>query len=615
MEGRCLFLRITTYGEGDPTWEHPNPNIERAIYEQNTEACQPPTAELTFDALSYVWGNSRWFHRRTVLVECFEASGASSRLQEGETTWKRLNIGKNLDLALRDVRHHDRHHVMWIDAICINQSDTNERNKQVTRMADIYSQASQVVVWLGSPREKTDGAITALKRIGQSVKMLRKGRVLAPTPESTSGWHRPDLQMPLSEEEWESIHYLVRCQWFERVWVVQEALLGGTKMILQCGQSDISWNVFCRAVEAIQQNHYISDNLRTDIDMVYNICSTSYAHEAAKYILMLGAKRFCSDPRDQVYGFLGLLPVGLRSRIRPDYSAPVQEAYTSCTLAYINHIRRLEILDLCGHGHQPSDGPSWVFDPSCVQRDKGFYLTAGWPVRQWEPDDLYRASYATGESLLEALKRWQGQWSTNALFGEIAREGDFSLSDLTGQEREPLERLVGRRLITCDNSFIGIGPTETEPDMFLVMRRSTDLWILNSAGDFICILLGHENPVVLRKQGDGNYKLVGICYLHGVSDGVALLGPLPTPWRVQRFGDITSITMDCKFYNPDKDILCDEDPRLDPLGDEWERLSNRDRTSGDPQIFKEFRHRPTGRIIKSDPRTYAGSSKKARHTS
>ncbi|KAF2803814.1 HET-domain-containing protein, partial [Mytilinidion resinicola] len=41
---------------------------------------------------------------------------------------------------------------LWIDAICINQEDTNGRNCQVQQMGDIYWEATQVLSWLGTNR-------------------------------------------------------------------------------------------------------------------------------------------------------------------------------------------------------------------------------------------------------------------------------------------------------------------------------------------------------------------------------------------------------------------------------------------------------------------------------
>ncbi|KAI0445124.1 heterokaryon incompatibility protein-domain-containing protein [Xylaria telfairii] len=590
-QGRCLFLRESVYGEGDATWDHPDPSVDRRVYELDDET--RPVA--MFDALSYVWGTASLLRRRVALVEHSTA---------GKVAWTQVGIGLNLDLALRDLRDQNKPRVMWIDAVCINQTDVKERNQQVKRMADIYSQASQVVVWLGPTNGTTKCAVDVFKHIANHVELLQDGSV-SPAPGTSAGFHRSDLQMPLSDEQWRSIHDLVSRSWFYRLWVVQEVLLGGPRTIMQSGHHVMSWDVFCRAVVALSSNNYISPSLQVELERAITLCTANHFQEAAKYILLIGAARSCSDRRDLVYGFLGLLSRGLRNSIQPDYSATLKEAYINFTLAYINQTRRLEVLDIAAHGHKLDSCPSWVFDPNSLQSSQGSYLVVQWPGQRWEPEDLYNKTYVTGESLLEAyartlicgslrdrvpgswvptLERWQGQYHTNALFGDLAKDGQFVFSDLTRQERQPLEMLVGRRFFMCDNGFIGIGPGDIQ------------------YGDSICVLLGHENPVVLREQPDGNYSLVGICYLHGVSDGSALLGPLPKPWVVHRMLDAGQQYMVCKFFNSESGVLCDEDPRLEPLEDQWERVGTRNRTAGDPEIFQEFRHVPTGYIVKSDPR-------------
>jgi hypothetical protein len=87
-----------------------------------------------YEALSYAWGNSMFPHTISV-------NGLS------------FNIGENLFKALNHLRLPDSARVLWIDAIYINQSNISERNHQVQQMADIYSRAHQVLVWLGLETE------------------------------------------------------------------------------------------------------------------------------------------------------------------------------------------------------------------------------------------------------------------------------------------------------------------------------------------------------------------------------------------------------------------------------------------------------------------------------
>jgi len=86
-----------------------------------------------YEALSYRWGSTSQQNNRVILV-----NGRS------------LTVGKNLFHALKNLRHEKTsERTLWVDAVCINQSDLNERNDQVAMMSWIYSRAQTVLVWLG----------------------------------------------------------------------------------------------------------------------------------------------------------------------------------------------------------------------------------------------------------------------------------------------------------------------------------------------------------------------------------------------------------------------------------------------------------------------------------
>ena len=116
-------------------------------------------------------------------------------------------------------------------------------------------------------------------------------------------------------------------------------------------------------------------------------------------------------------------------------------------------------------------------------------------------------------------------------------------------------------------------------------------------------MLGYDAPVVLRPQpGNSNsFVLVGDAFIYGLHDAIALLGPLPSPWRVQVVEDNAGYLTTYKFFNPESGVLSDEDPRLDPL-EKWTRMTKPQRTVDDPIIFQCFQHKETGEIIKHDPR-------------
>lgn len=102
-------------------------------------------------ALSYVWGSCE--ESETILIDD-----------------QSLCIKKNLADILRKLRDSRRIVTLWIDAICINQLDTDERNNQVLLMREIYSIAKHTIIYLGSSNESTDQFfkhILSLQRLGQ----------------------------------------------------------------------------------------------------------------------------------------------------------------------------------------------------------------------------------------------------------------------------------------------------------------------------------------------------------------------------------------------------------------------------------------------------------------
>lgn len=107
-----------------------------------------PKSERIYEALSYTWGSS--------------AAGHSIVLNG-----QHFDVTDNLHAALVELRLKDQDRYLWVDAICINQSDIPERNREVLRMLSIYQNAQQVVVWLGPEISYTHTAISHLVHLEQ----------------------------------------------------------------------------------------------------------------------------------------------------------------------------------------------------------------------------------------------------------------------------------------------------------------------------------------------------------------------------------------------------------------------------------------------------------------
>jgi hypothetical protein len=173
-------------------------------------ASSPP-----YEALSYVWG--RGVSDSAVLV-----NGHSCK------------VSKNLRNAIHALRHRDVERLLWIDALCINQSDLMEKSRQVRMMGDIYEGARSVVVYVGESTQATAEGMRALQYL------VTTGHKLDEPP-----WSHQRLQ------EFEvGLHDILTREWFDRVWTVQEAVLARHTSLV-CGEHKISWHGDLRTLRAM----------------------------------------------------------------------------------------------------------------------------------------------------------------------------------------------------------------------------------------------------------------------------------------------------------------------------------------------------------------------------
>jgi hypothetical protein len=66
------------------------------------------------------------------------------------------------EVALKRMRFSDRPRVLWIDAICIDQSSVTERSAQVALMATVYRVARQNLIYLGEDDGMAERGVKAV---------------------------------------------------------------------------------------------------------------------------------------------------------------------------------------------------------------------------------------------------------------------------------------------------------------------------------------------------------------------------------------------------------------------------------------------------------------------
>ncbi|KAK0719187.1 heterokaryon incompatibility protein-domain-containing protein [Lasiosphaeris hirsuta] len=190
---------------------------------------------IQYEALSWCWGT--------------DAPEYALLITYKGTTYKK-RVRKELGLALKYLRLPNKIRTLWIDAICINQDDHNERNHQVQMMSRIYTRASEVCVWLG---EDSDESKTAIDFIHKEIMVLDNFDTLCTDKKYT--------------EKWRALMMLMQREWFSRRWVVQEIALA-SKAKIYCGPDSIWWNEFAVAVELFVEvetaTHRLSEIMQKD---------------------------------------------------------------------------------------------------------------------------------------------------------------------------------------------------------------------------------------------------------------------------------------------------------------------------------------------------------------
>lgn len=493
-------------GEFTTSWTHPDPKIDPSLYLLPHDS-EMWNREPAFEALSYVWGSP------DDPILAFVESPA------GEATGT-LMLGQNLTSALQNLRYEDSTRVLWVDAVCINQSDNEEKAVQVKRMSSIYGLTTRVAVWLGEEDDDSALAISTLAHVGAQVETTLDGfRLVSPDAQERT-WYDIDVDLGFSDEVWLAIHYLARRPWFTRVWTVQEIVLANRLAMLQCGDATISWALFRRAVECLLDKQHLP-LCRLSLNMARMSIINGKSWPLA-LVLKRHRNRKCFDRHDKVYGMLAMAPPSFVATIKADYTEAVEETYKSTFLINIKCVRRWE---LYGCEHRTIGGPSWVPDlygETSFDYDSPFQLASGCSelhfeyrspdkldvkgirvdiiqsiksyvanhdrvalsvIRSWEPPDILTASYPAGGSLLEAFvitlvqNCIRERHPIEEGWPSLAELKRYCQNKLFSTASQPIERLSrsnylddivyqrcrDRAMFTTTKGSIGLAPASSQP--------------------------------------------------------------------------------------------------------------------------------------------------------
>ncbi|KAL6355132.1 hypothetical protein LRP88_11378 [Fusarium phalaenopsidis] len=387
-----------------------------------------PEDPIKYTALSYCWGDP------SNLVELPCDGGV-------------LRVTPSLYEALGEIIKFSPHKALWIDQICINQDDLEEKAEQVSKMNMIYDKAETVLAWLGPAIASTPLAFDFVKKVGD-IALPKATDMFRWDAYADDGEHEKtklervekftqeqslELGIPFNDEtSWDAFSEFFDRPWFQRMWTVQE-IIQARKAIVVCGPHSLPWEHvsaaarwFCHKAKAIHDRN----SRRVDgMCLVTQMVAISWRSKSGSEYMpqLFGQKtrptckwalrdllerlrpRQATDPRDKVFALVGISEEDHRfwgdKGVRIDYSLSVEEVYAQATEEIIKS-EFMDGLDTIWSARQRSKVPEW---PSWVpdwRMETGYGCTwgIGQPFKATDGDKGKHAFIPTEEPLTLAVQ-------------------------------------------------------------------------------------------------------------------------------------------------------------------------------------------------------------------
>lgn len=553
--------------------------------------------EPSYTALSYNWGTDA--PSTAVLINS-----------------KPVFVRRNLATALRHLQQKDRSLNIWVDAICINQNDNKEKSHQVQMMTKIYERSIGVLVWLGPAADESDAAMEKLKDIGEKAIDAGMQEFCAT---DMPNWFSPDLDERLqrlktsldglAEREGLEIFHpalipLSKRIYWTRVWVLQEFSIHKL-VIIQCGSKRLdvttfgtAFNFFAFARWTLSSRFRLEDyrdpksKLRSVSgnenspsgapNQLFGARRRYYSETGERETLFSLLERTCicdnfavhalnaTDPRDRIYGLLGLTTDSEQLGILPDYEKSVIEVYTNTSRALIA-VGETSILSWCQQSERIEGLPSWVPDFSsdippaygANRRTRSLFCASSntkFPRDSLSlPDDPHSIGLSGAKVgiITDLGSVWTPELGSTWSWKDATRlihevEAFCKHSPLFTSPEQALNASV--RIPCADQQYNGntrrrasslirsqydkvrsMGEVGSDHDAILyrhamTFQRDRRPFLSNSGhvglaparaepGDCICIISGSPVPYILRVTTEGKHVLVGEAYVYGIMDG------------------------------------------------------------------------------------------------
>lgn len=309
----------------------------------------------TFQALSYAWGSEA------------DLKGIYVNDQV-------MHVTSNLRSALRHLRRKHESRVLWVDAICIDQKNLEEKSEQIGRMGDFYRASTKTILWIGPASSSSYDALRKCRIMALIEEARRQGLGIVDIQWAN---HERRIATSCSSPEtgpaWNvAIPELLRRSWFSRAWVCQEAILSANAE-LHCGFFDLDWDVFARGVvygfgkqlfifKDVDLNYFsLGAVAGTFIPMSISDSEHSKPADALLHYLMEFRYRIAKEPVDKIYSLLGLVEDAALINVQVNSRLKWQHVYRNVTAQILKHTKHLDVLGAAS-SDPSSSSSSWTAD-------------------------------------------------------------------------------------------------------------------------------------------------------------------------------------------------------------------------------------------------------------
>jgi hypothetical protein len=316
-----------------------------------------------YSAISYTWGDNTKSHG-IVIDEDWMATTSSVY----DVIFKQAPINGTRRL--------------WIDFVCINQDDNQEKARQVRLMREVYSSANKVIACLGNVDDEiADITEHYLRTLYANRKQLLKQPLL-----SRIITQQRKLFLGVRNLQWAAMSSLLKHPYWTRVWVIQE-IANAKRLHILYGDREFSWDALHHLVvstfssldtdpliDVPELQYQEGESPLFGLHRIYLMMCTRDALQGnlsppkaltLKDVLQLSRRFNATDKRDHVFALQGVLTEDVDKELLPDYTIEVEELFERVA----RHLL-----------HQ--DDPFWIFAHAGISQPRNLPSLPSW-VPDW----------------------------------------------------------------------------------------------------------------------------------------------------------------------------------------------------------------------------------------